>query len=225
MALVCYHGAAAGIMPAAFYFAGRTMDKRNLCEVARELFEYADNRDIDYSTFVMGAAFMHERLTWLIGEAAQSEDGAVDPAFLDWIADDVRYAQRHKARWEHKPPARAVVEETPPALPLRGRDVLSDRRGGDPNYAIFGKGFNPDRFEHFWRMFERDILPETMPDELRQHMKKTFLAGISTAFYDIAKIYVMASNASDPESFRCYLRDFRRSIERSLQPANPNNMH
>lgn len=199
------------------------MDKRNLCEVARALFELEESRDSEYSCFVMGAAFMHERLTWLIGEAASNEDGEIDASFLDWVEKDLKFAQRVPPKWQQKASERVGAE--PPALPLRGRNVLSDKRGDDGRYAVFGEGFNPDRFAHFWRMFERDIMPGDMPAELKSHMKSTFLAGISTAFYDIARIYVMAANEKDPEAFRCYLRDFRRSIERSMQPANPNNMH
>jgi hypothetical protein len=198
------------------------MDKRNLCEVARELFELEQARDSEYTCFVMGAAFMHERMTWLIDESCNTEDGQPDAQFLEWVEKDLKFAQRAAPRWQHKEQGRAVGE--PPALPLRGRNVLSDKREDD-QYAVFGEGFNPDRFEHFWRMFERDIMPDSMPAASREHMKKTFLAGISTAFYDIARIYVMAANAKNPEAFRCYLRDFRRSIERSLQPVNPNNMH
>lgn len=199
------------------------MDKRNLCEIARELFEYEDSRESDYQAFVMGAAFMHERLTWLISEATTRDDNMLDPAFLDWIEKDLKFAQRVPARWETRRKPQTDMDE-PPAMPGRARGVLSDRRA-DSTYALFGDGWNPDRFAHFWRMFERDIMQEGTPAEVRAHMRTTFLAGISTAFYDIARIYVQAANAKNPEAFRLYLRDFRRSLERVMQPANARDMH
>jgi hypothetical protein len=198
------------------------MDKRNLCEVARELFEHEENREGDYMAFVMGAAFMHERLTWLISEATTRDDNMLDPSFLDWIEKDLKYAQRTGAAWESEP--QPVYHPEPPPLPVRARNVLSDRRA-DQAYAIFGEGWNPDRFAHFWHMFERDILPDGLDSEGRSKMRATFLAGISTAFYDIARIYVKAANAKNPEAFRIYLRDFRRSLERTMQPADARNMH
>jgi hypothetical protein len=202
------------------------MDKRNLCEVARELFEHEETRDADYLAFVMGAAFMHERLTWLISEATTRDDNMLDPAFLDWIEKDLKFAQRNAARWQSIQDERNRLMHTgePPALPVRARNVLSDRRA-DAAYEVFGDGWNPDRFAHFWHMFERDIMGDGVPDAARAHMKGTFLAGISTAFYDIARIYVKAANAKNPEAFRIYLRDFRRSLERVTQPADARNMH
>jgi hypothetical protein len=202
------------------------MDKRNLCEIARELFEYEDSRDSDYQSFVMGAAFMHERLTWLISEATTRDDNMLDPAFLDWIEKDLRFAQKAGAAWQTRRSAmmHADAQGEPPALPGRARNVLSDRRN-DSAYELFGEGWNPDRFAHFWRMFERDIMQEGTPQTARDHMRTTFLAGISTAFYDIARIYVQAANARNPEAFRLYLRDFRRSLERVTQPADAKNMH
>jgi hypothetical protein len=201
------------------------MDHRNLSEVARELFEYDDTRASDYQAFIMGAAFMHERLTWLISEASTRDDNMLDPAMLDWIERDTRHAQRNAASWKTRtvPPRYQTLDE-PPAMPVRARNVLSDRRA-DSAYAVFGEGWNPDRFAYMWRLFERDIMKEGTPQEVRDHMRTTFLAGISTAFYDIARIYVQAANARNPEAFRLYLRDFRRSLERVTQPANARNMH
>lgn len=200
------------------------MDKRNLCDIARLLFEDEENRDAAYSAFTMGAQFMHDRLTWLIGEAAQSDDGTIDPAFLDWIARDLHYAQHRAPQWETKAPEPKRPEEPPPPLPVRGRNVMSDRRDGEA-YAIFGEGWNPDRFWHLWALFERDIMPNDMPIEARNHMRGTFLAGIGATFWDIARAYTKAANARNPEAFRIYLRDFRRSLERVMQPANAKDMH
>jgi hypothetical protein len=205
------------------------MDNRNLCEIARELFEYEDSRESDYQAFIAGASFMHERLTWLISEASTRDDNMVDPGFLDWIDKDLKFAQQAAAKWQTRQTRRngqalGMAEGEPPPLPGRARNVLSDRRN-DAAYELFGEGWNPDRFAHFWRMFERDIMQEGTPPSARDHMRTTFLAGISTAFYDIARIYVQAANARNPEAFRLYLRDFRRSLERVTQPADARNMH
>lgn len=201
------------------------MDNRNLCEIARELYEYEDSRESDYQAFVAGAAFMHDRLTWLISEATTRDDNMLDPAFLEWIDKDLKFAQQAQAQWQTRRNALAHGRESePPPLPGRARNVLSDRRN-DAAYEMFGEGWNPDRFAHFWRMFERDIMQDGTPQTARDHMRTTFLAGISTAFYDIARIYVQAANARNPEAFRLYLRDFRRSLERVMQPADARNMH
>jgi hypothetical protein len=199
------------------------MDKRNLCEVARELFEYESERDDGYMCFIMGAAFMHGRLTWLISEASHRDDNLVDPGFLDWIEKDLKFAQNVRPAWQHAAAEPAHIEPPPP-LPVRARNVLSDRRD-DNAYAIFGEGWNPDRFAHMWRMFERDVISDALPPEAREHIRGTFLAGIGAAFWDIARIYTKAANAKNPEAFRIYLRDFRRSLERVTQPADANKMH
>jgi hypothetical protein len=190
------------------------------------MFEDDDNRDDNYLHFVMGCALMHERLTALIVEASQREDNMHDPAWLDWIEKDLRFAQRVGPQWSkmRDPLAAYPLHVEPPALPVRARNVLSDRRD-DQTYAIFGEGWNPDRFAHLWRMFERDILPASVPFEVREHMRGTFLSGIGAAFWDIARAYTKAANAKNPEAFRRYLRDFRRSLERVTQPADANKMH
>lgn len=198
------------------------MDKRNLCDVARDLFEDETERETDYRNFLAGAAFMHGRLLWLIEEASH-HDAGIDPAMLDWIGSDLHWALTHAPDWLTQ--TRPKPSEGPPGMP-RARNVLSDREARDKAYALFGQGWNPDRFEQFWRMFKDNLIPEHTPPEVVQHMKGTYLAGISTAFYDIAKIYVQAANARDPEAFRIYLRDFRRSLERVMQaPADSSKMH
>lgn len=193
------------------------MDRRNLCDIARALFEDEENRDALYRAFLAGSAFMHGRLMWLVQDATYTDDNSLDPAMLEWVAKDMEYALRAKPAWEGK--------ENKPAVPP-ARNVLSDARVRDNLYAIFGKGWNPARFDEFWKMFQADIMDEATPPAAREHMKGTYLAGISTAFYDIAKAYVLASNAKDPEAFRLYLRDFRRSLERVTQaPKDNNHMH
>ena len=199
------------------------MDQRNLANVARDMFEDDANgtRDDHYLHYVLGAQFMFERMHWLIGETAQSDDYVVDPGLLDWIERDTRYAVETAPRWrtQARAPAAKPGKTEPEPMP-RPRNVLSDKDAGAGDYSLFGEGWNPDRFATFWDQMQRDLIPDGCPQAAVDSMRATFLAGISTCFYDIAKIYVKASNTRDPQSFRLYLRDFRRSLEKHIAARN-----
>jgi len=200
------------------------MDKRNLAVVARDLFEDEPDRTREdhYLHYVLGAQFMFDRMHWLIGEASQSEDYTVDPGLLDWIERDVKYAIEHNPRWQTqaKPANPAPPPANQPEPMPRPRNVLSDKDASAGDYSLFGEGWNPDRFATFWDQMRHDLLPDNCPQAAVDSMRATFLAGISTCFYDIAKIYVKASNAREPQLFRLYLRDFRRSLEKHIATRN-----
>jgi hypothetical protein len=195
------------------------MDQRNLTNVARDMFEDDANgtRDDHYLHYVLGAQFMFERMHWLIGEASKSDDYVVDPGLLDWIERDTRYAVEQPPQWRTAAPVKQARQPEPMPRP---RNVLSDKDATAGDYSIFGEGWNPDRFALFWDQMQRDLIPEGCPQAAVDSMRATFLAGISTCFYDIAKVYVKAANAREPQAFRLYLRDFRRSLEKYIASRN-----
>jgi hypothetical protein len=179
-----------------------------------------DAREDHYLHYVLGAQFMFERMHWLIGEASQSADYVVDPGLLDWIERDTRYAVEHAPRWQTPgKPAPRAKQPQPEPMP-RPRNVLSDKDASAGDFSLFGEGWNPDRFATFWDAMRRDLVPDGCPQAAVDSLHATFLAGISTCFYDIAKIYVRAANAREPQAFRLYLRDFRRSLEKHIATKN-----
>ena len=217
------------------------MDTKNVAEVARDMYEYENTREELYLAFMDGARFLHARMCAVIAEASLSEDGACDPGLLDWIRADLAFALAEAPRWitgPHKPPRtretlaveqQRIEQHTERRNHLahahQHANVLSDKSAKDKAYATFGEGWNPSRWDTLWKMFEEGAIPPETPPETRRHMEGTFFGGISSAFYDIAKAYTLACERKDAEIFRLYLRDFRRSLERRMQPVNPASMH
>lgn len=209
------------------------MDTKNVAEVARDMYEYENTREELYLAFMDGARFMHTRMCAVIAEASVSEDGACDPGLLDWIRADLAFSVSEAPRWLTRPPKPPRTRADIPPGPVedarqlhaaRSANVLSDKQA-DKRHPEFGEGWNPSRFDALWHAFEQRVIPEVVTPEVRRHMEGTFFGGISSAFYDIAKAYTLACERKDAELFRLYLRDFRRSLERRMQPANPSNMH
>jgi hypothetical protein len=196
------------------------MDQRNLTNVACAMFEDEphETREDHYLHFVMGAQFMFERMHWMIGEASKTDDYVVDPGLLDWVERDTRFAVEQAPQWRTE--AKPVKQARQPEPMPRPRNVLSDKDATADDYSLFGEGWNPDRFATFWDQMQRDLIPDGCPQAAVDSVRATFLAGISTCFYDIAKVYVKAANAREPQAFRLYLRDFRRSLEKYIASRN-----